>query len=165
MREIDTGKRMDKRRQIRELLAIDDTGKWRIAFMTATLTFMMQRASEHEWIPSALLVVVAVLTSIPALKKDWDRENIKKRYLTSDDAKRIVHAHTYAGVISYPCIIILLYGFTMGMVTYRMFLMICLVGGVLAWGAHRLYERHMVKLDINYVTEQELKEERKWGNA
>ncbi|OGX78800.1 hypothetical protein A6395_10235 [Exiguobacterium sp. SH31] len=156
---------MDKRTQMRELMAIDDSGKWRVAFMTATLTFMLQFASENEWIPSILLVVVAVLTSIPALKKDWERENVKKRYLTSDDAKRLVHAHTYIGIMSYPLIIVLLYGFTMEMVTYRMFLIICLVGGILSWGGHRLYERHMITLDNNYVTEAELREERKWGSA
>lgn len=156
---------MDKRSQMQELMEIDDSGKWRVAFMAASLTFMLQLAFENEWISPLLLVLVAVLTSIPALKKDWDRETIKKRYLVSEEAKRLVHVHTYVGILSYPLIIILLYGFTMDMVSYRMFLIICLIGGFLAWGAHRLYERHMVKLDDNYVTEAELREERKWGSA
>lgn len=99
---------MEKREQIRSLLDSESSSKWVVALMTTTLIGTLQLAAENEGWLSRLFILVAVLVSIPAFKKDWERENIKKKYLESDQAKRSVHFPTIFGMVAYPLIIMVL---------------------------------------------------------
>ena len=156
---------MDKRSQMRELIAFDSTGRWTVAFMSGTLTFLLFIAVEKGYASSTIVVVLGMLTSLPALNKTWAREKIKKRYLHSYAAKRLVHLSSIVGFVTYPFIIWLLIAVVSNQITMITFFTMIGIGALCSWVAHKLYERHMIRLDDNYVSETELNEERKWGSA
>ena len=156
---------MNKRDQMRELTTFDESGKWTVSMMSGALALMLFFAVEKGWISLVGVLLISEIAALPAWKKTWDREAIKKRYLTSREAKRLAHWNSITGLVTYPFVIVFLYFTVTGQIsTLAFFITIAVLIPILMM-IHRLYERHMVRLDENYVTERELREEQKWGSA
>lgn len=156
---------MDKRSQMRELTAFDEKKHSTLAFLSAVFVGLMFFSSEYNWLSPITVMCLSVVVSLPDFRKAWRRENIKKQYLTSQEAKRLVHLNSIFGLASLPLIVLWVYTLLTDMISLQTFALIGLGGYALSILEHRLYERHMVRLDDNYVSEAELKEERKWGSA
>ncbi|WP_337874706.1 hypothetical protein [Exiguobacterium sp.] len=156
---------MNKREQMRELTAFDESGRWTVSIMSGVLALMLFFAVEKGWMSLVGVLVISEIAALPAWKKTWDREAIKKRYLTSREAKRLAHWNSITGLVTYPFVIVFLYfTVTEQISTLAFFITIAVLIPILMM-IHRLYERHMVHLDESYVTERELREEQKWGSA
>ncbi|MDA5561711.1 hypothetical protein PJK55_13300 [Exiguobacterium sp. MMG028] len=156
---------MNKRDQMRELTAFDETGKWTVSMMSGALALMLFFAVEKGWISLVGVLVISEIAALPAWKKTWDRESIKKRYLLSREAKRLAHWNSITDLISYPFVIVFLYFTVTGQISTLAFFVTSALLILSSVMMHRLYEHHMVRLDENYVTERELREEQKWGSA
>lgn len=156
---------MNKREQLRELIALDASKSRADMFLSGGIAMLLFIASEKGWMSAAYILLIAQFATLPSLKKSWRRETIKQKYLISEEAKRRVHLRTITEFISFPLIVILMYGWVTKQVETPVFFSVMLTGGLVSTVWYKLYERHMVRLDENYVTERELKEERKWGSA
>ncbi|WP_214696881.1 hypothetical protein [Exiguobacterium sp. s160] len=156
---------MNKRDQMRELTAFDETGKWTVSMMSVALALMLFFAVEKGWISLVGVLLISKIAALPAWKKTWSRESIKKRYLLSREAKRLAHWNSITGLTAYPFVIVFLYFTVTGQISTLAFFVTSALLILSFVMMHRLYEHHMVRLDENYVTERELKEEQKWGSA
>ena len=156
---------MNKRDQMRELTAFDESGKWTVSMMSGALALMLFFAVEKGWISLAGVLLISEIAALPAWKSAWDRESIKKRYLKSRETKRLAHWNSITRLIGYPFVIVFLYFTVTEQISTLAFFVTIAVLIPSSMIMHRLYEHHMVRLDENYVTERELKEEQKWGSA
>lgn len=156
---------MNKRDQMRELTVYDQRKHSTLAFLSAVFTALMFFSLEYDWLSSITVIFLSVAAGLPDFRKVWQRENIKKRFLKSEAAKRLIHLNSILGLVTLPFFLLWIYALLTDMISLQTFALIGLGGYVLAILEHHLYERHMVNLDSNYVSEAELKEERKWGSA
>lgn len=156
---------MDKRSQMRELTAFDEAKHSTVAFISAVFAGLMFFSLEYGWLSPVTVMFLGAVASLPDFQKTWRRENIKKQYLQSKEARRLIHFNSLFGLIFLPLILLWVYALLTDWISLQTFALIGLVAYLIAIAEQRLYERHMVNLDNNYVTEAELREERNWGSA
>ena len=156
---------MDKRSQIRELTAFDQRKHSTLAFWSAVFAALLFFSLEYNWLSPMTVIFFSVAAGLPDFRKVWQRENIKKQFLKTEAAKRLIHLNSIFGLVTLPFFLIWIYALLIDLISLQTFALIGLGAYMLAILEHRLYERHMVQLDDNYVTEAELREEQKWGSA
>lgn len=156
---------MDKRAQMRDLLQFDSEKNRFFVVLSWLVVGGLFLSVEKGWLTAEWTLLIGQLAYFPAMKKSWNRETIKHRYLTNEEAKRRIHLMTILSFMSFPILIILMYGWITNQIETPLYIGMMVTGGVISIIGHKIYERHMVRLDENYVTERELKKEREWGSA
>lgn len=156
---------MDKRSQMRELDAFDQKKHSTHVFLSAVLAALLFFSLKYNWLSPMTVIFLSIAAGLPDFRKMWQRENIKKQFLKSEAAKRLIHLNSIFGLATLPFFLVWIYAWLTDLISLQTFALIGLGAYVLAILEHRLYERYMVQLDDNYVTEAELQEEKKWGSA
>lgn len=156
---------MDKRSQMRELTAFDQRKHSTQVFLSAVFAAFLFFSLEYNWLSPMTVIFLSIAAGLPDFRKMWQRENIKKQFLISKAAKRLIHLNSIFGLVTLPLFLVWIYAWFTDLISLQSFALIGLGSYVLAILEHRLYERHMVQLDDNYVTEAELREEQNWGSA
>lgn len=156
---------MDKRSQMRELTAFDQRKHSTQVFLSAVLAALLFFSLEYNWLSPMTVIFLSIAAGLPDFRKMWQRENIKKQFLKSDAAKRLIHLNSIFGLVTLPFSLVWIYALLTDWISLQAFALIGLGAYMLAILEHRLYERHMAQLDEHYVTEAELREEQKWGSA
>ncbi|TCI76839.1 MULTISPECIES: hypothetical protein [unclassified Exiguobacterium] len=156
---------MDKRKQLRELTAFDQRKHSTRTFLSAVFATLLFFSLEYNWLSPMTVIFLSIAAGLPDFRKMWQRENIKKQFLKSDAAKRLIHLNSIFGLVTLPFFLVWIYALLTDWISLQAFALIGLGAYMLAILEHRLYERHMAQLDEHYVTEAELREEQKWGSA
>lgn len=156
---------MDKRSQMRELIAFDGAQKMSVVLLSFVGVMVLFFLVEYDWISSVTVFFIGAAAGLPDFYKSWRREMIKKKYLVARDARRLIHFNSMSGLLVYPFILLWVYAALTHLISLQIFFLIGAVSFLFSIPIGKWYERHMVHLDHNYVTEAELREEQKWGSA
>ncbi|TCI34026.1 hypothetical protein EVJ29_12425 [Exiguobacterium sp. SH4S7] len=150
---------------MRELMAFDNAKKPSILLLSWVFFFVLFFMVEYKWLSPVTVFFIGAIVSLPDFYKARKREAIKKKYLISREAKRLIHFNSISGLLMYPFILLWVYAVLTDLISISTFFLIGAASFLFSFPGGKWYERHMVNLDNNYVTEDELREERKWGSA
>ncbi len=156
---------MNKRDQMRELIRVETEKNGVFTFLSWMICIALFVATEKGWVSAGTVLLIGQFAGLFAIKKSWKKETVQLKYLTNRDAKRHVHLMSIFNFLTFPILLILMFGWVTKQIETPYFIGLMVTGGVISVIGHKWYERYMVRLDENYVTERELKEEQKWGSA
>lgn len=156
---------MDKRSQMRELMAFDSAKKTSVVLLSFVGVMILFFLVEYDWLSTVTVFFIGAVAGLPDFYKSWRRETIKKKYLVSREARRLIHFYSLSGLLMYPLILLWVYAALTKLMSLQTFFLIGVVSFLLSVSIGKWYERYMASLDDNYVSEAELTEERKWGSA
>lgn len=150
---------------MRELMAFDGAKKTSVVLLTFVGFMILFFLVEYEWLSAISVFLIGAVASLPDFYKSWQREAIKKKYLVSREAKRLIHFGSMSGLLTYPFVLLWVYAVLTDLISMQTFFLIGVLSFAITILVGKWYERHMIRLDDNYVSEAELNEERKWGSA
>lgn len=156
---------MNKREQMRELVMIESEKNGILTFLSWTIFILLFLAVEKSWLSAGFVILTGQFACLFSIKKSWRKEKVQFKYLTNEEAKRKVHLMSIFDFMTFPILLILVFGWVTDQVETPYFIGLMILGGVISALGHEWYERHMARLDENYVTERELRNEQKWGSA